>query len=96
MIETKKRYAIKQVDPRLEPIRKRIQQDEILVKGLRVGYCGTQRDAPLTLLVPLAEATLHQIKEALDQRDGQPCPNRRVVVCPQMVTEEVSDETGDS
>lgn len=95
MIEIKERYAVRQYDPRLEPVRKRIEQDEILVNGVRVGYCGTHRGAPLTLLVPVAESTLYQIKFELDRRDQQGCNHRKVVVCPQMVNEE-ENETGDS
>lgn len=94
MIEIRERFCMQRPHPSLEPVQKRIEQDEILVDGIRVGYCGTQRGAPLTLLFDVAEATLHQIKYELDKRDGVHNPSRKVAVAPKMRNEpdEPSDE----
>ena len=92
MVEVKERWCDKAT--KLGIVRQRIEQDEILVDGTRVGYCGTHRGAPLTLLMPVAEATLHAIKYELDKRDQSRELNRRVSVAPRMM-DDPTNEAGD-
>lgn len=78
-VEIKKRFCEQATAPGLAPVQKRIEQDEILVNGVRVGYVGTQPAAPVTLLLEIAEADIAAVRAAVDERDGVATPDRVVV-----------------
>lgn len=87
VVEIKPRLVEQMVHPGLAPVLVNLNQDEILVDGVRVGYVGTQPNAPITLLFSLAEATVHQIRHEVNLRDQAHVPQRSVNVVPEMPEE---------
>jgi len=81
--------------PGKDYVEQSLDQDQIMIDGVRVGYAPHGEGKPLLLIRELSESTIAAIKIRLDIRDGQSHDERKVAAPQPLETLEDLGETDD-